>query len=134
MFWVVSIIMFCRTSNYPLHIYSLLKHIFLRSWRNCYMKKQLSFLYVLLLLFGLSNTAVKAQTSFATEDELKAKATKLFEDDEFEEAYPLYSQLLSIYPKDANYNYRLGVCMLYASDDKEKAIPFLEFAAKRPEV
>jgi hypothetical protein len=77
---------------------------------------------------------LQAQNSFGSEEELKAQAAKLFDADEFEEAYPLYSQLLSLYPKDPTYNFRLGVCMLYASDDKEKAIPFLEYAAKRPDV
>lgn len=99
-----------------------------------YMNKQLRFIFLLLLVILPGLRYAHAQTTFASEDELKQQALKLFEDDEFEEAYPLYSQLASLYPKDPNYNYRLGVCMLYASDDKEKAIPFLEFSAKKPDV
>jgi hypothetical protein len=98
-----------------------------------YMNKQLRFI-VLILFVIFSGQYSHGQTAFASEDELKQQALKLFEEDEFEEAYPLYSQLVSLYPKDANYNYRLGVCMLYASDDKEKAIPFLEYSSKKPDV
>lgn len=102
--------------------------------RGYFMNKEFRFIILVLLVLLSGFRSASAQTAFATEDELKQQALKLFEDDEFEEAYPLYSQLVSLYPKDPNYNYRLGVCMLYASDDKEKAIPFLEFAATKPEV
>jgi len=99
-----------------------------------YMKKHLRFILTFILPLVLSKTLVYAQSTFATEDELKKQAAVLFENEQFEEAYPLYSQLVSLYQKDVNYNYRLGVCMLYASDDKEKPIAFLEFASNKPEV
>ncbi|MCC6837483.1 MAG: PD40 domain-containing protein, partial [Bacteroidia bacterium] len=98
------------------------------------MKKHFRFIFLWMLLLGLNAGEVFAQNSFASEEELKLQAAKLFDEDQFEEAYPLYSQLVSLYQKDVNYNFRLGVCMLYASDDKEKPIAFLEFAAKSPEV
>ena len=98
------------------------------------MNKHLRRIFLLLITFALCTRVASAQTTFASEEELKKQAAKLFYDNDFEEAYPLYTQLTSIYPKDPNYNYRLGVCMLYASDDKEKPIPFLEFASRRPEV
>lgn len=97
------------------------------------MKKQLRFISLLLIFSGLALSRLSAQT-FGSEAELKEQAAKLFDDDQFEEAYPLYAQLASIYNKDPNINYRLGVCMLYASEDKEKPIPFLELAAKYPDV
>lgn len=88
----------------------------------------------MLLLFGLTFETIKAQTDFASEEEFKKQAAKLFDEEEFEKAYPLYSQLVSLYRKDPNYNFRLGVCMLYASDEKERAITFLEFATKNKDV
>lgn len=97
------------------------------------MKKQLSLIFLLLILPGLASLRLQAQT-FGSEAELKEQAAKLFDDDQFEEAYPLYAQLASIYNKDPNINYRLGVCMLYASEDKEKPIPFLELASRNPDV
>lgn len=100
---------------------------------NVFMKNQLRLIFLVVFTCWMLLPA-KAQTAFGSEDELKTQAAKLFDDDQFEEAYPLYSQLASLYPKDPTYNYRLGVCMLYASDDKEKPIPFLEYASKRPDV
>ncbi|MES2139563.1 MAG: hypothetical protein V4511_07625 [Bacteroidota bacterium] len=98
------------------------------------MNKHLRLIYLLLLLFGLNIQTIKAQSDFASEEEFKKQAAKLFDEEEFEKAYPLYSQLVSLYRKDPNYNYRLGVCMLYASDEKERAITFLEFATKNKDV
>ena len=72
-----------------------------------------------------------SQNVFTSEYDLKKQANKLFENEEYIKAYPLYSQLLSLYTKDAQYNYRFGACLLFASSDKAKAIPYLEFAAKR---
>ena len=71
------------------------------------------------------------QTVFSNEDDLKKQANKLFEEEDFTNAYPLFSQLLSLYPKDAQYNYKFGTCLLFSSNDKGKAIPYIEYAAKR---
>ncbi len=98
------------------------------------MNKFLGGEYILLLTFVLGSTICSGQTSFGSEQELIKQAVKLFDGEAFEEAYPLYTQLASVYAKDPNYNYRLGVCMLYANDDKEKAIPFLEYAVGKPYV
>ena len=113
--------------NYQLKYFSSVKSELL------YMK-HVRFFYLLLITLAFSTRNASAQTTFGSEEELKTQASKLFDEDKFEEAYPLYSQLTSIYPKDPNYNYRLGVCMLYASDDKEKPIAFLEFATNKPDV
>lgn len=98
------------------------------------MNKHLRLIFLLLLFFDLSIFVLKSQTDFASEEEFKKNAAKLYDAEEYEKAYPLYSQLVSLYRKDPNYNYRLGVCMLYASDEKERAITFLEFAVKSHEV
>ncbi len=82
----------------------------------------------------LGNGVANAQQKFASETDLKKEAGILFENDEFDKAFPLYSQLTSIYPKDPDYNYRLGVCMIYSFEDKEKPIRYLEYASTKPEV
>lgn len=76
-------------------------------------------------------TSVFSQNVFSSEEDLKKQANKLFEEEDFAKAYPLFSQLMSLYPKDAQYNYKFGTCLLYSSNDKEKAIPYIEYAAKR---
>ena len=98
------------------------------------MNKHFRFFFIFLLLFYLSIPFVKAQTTFASENELIKQAAKLFEDEKFEEAAPLYSQLVSNYLKDPNYNFRLGVCLLFTSGDKEKPLPYLELAVNNPDV
>ncbi|MBU1720656.1 MAG: hypothetical protein KKA07_16445, partial [Bacteroidetes bacterium] len=84
------------------------------------------FLFVFLLGFGFQ--AVVAQDAFNNEGRMKTEADRLFLDQDYAAAYPLYSQLVSVYPKNPEYNYRFGVCILHADPETEKAIPFLEFA------
>jgi hypothetical protein len=88
----------------------------------------------LVLLLMLLCFKPKAQnTAFNTMDELKAEANRLFEDDEYAKCYKLYSQLVSNYPKDPEFNYRLGVCMLYCEPDKKKCFPYFQLAISKPE-
>jgi cell division septation protein DedD len=88
---------------------------------------------MLLVCFTLlwSAQGLSAQTA-GSEEEVKKKAAELFENEDYAAAFPLYSQLLANYPKDPNYNYRFGVCMLYSSADKTKAVPYLETASNDP--
>lgn len=65
----------------------------------------------------------------ASFEDVKKEADKLFKDEEYVKAYKLYSQLVSNFPKDAEYNFRLGVCMIYAEPDKKKCLPYLKVAA-----
>lgn len=95
------------------------------------MFKQLGrFLLVLALLFA----SIVAYPQYASEAELKKAAEKLFIDENYAEALPLFSQLLSLYPKDPDYNYKLGACMLFAEEDKEKGLKYLNFATGKANV
>jgi hypothetical protein len=85
------------------------------------------------LSFLLAGISVQAQTNATSEEEVKKNAAAFFDKGDYPAAFPLYSQLLATYPKDPNYNYRFGVCMLYANADKDKALPFLEKASKDPD-
>lgn len=82
-------------------------------------------LFALVVLCSFSTFA-----QFKNEDELKKEAARLFEDEDYAPAFKLYSQLVSNYPKDPNYNYRLGVCALYSEANKKKSIQYLQFAVK----
>ena len=66
------------------------------------------------------------------EDDLKKQAEKYFEDEDYNLAYKLYAQLVSNYPKDPEFNYRLGVCMLYTEPDKKKPFSYLKIAINNP--
>jgi hypothetical protein len=58
---------------------------------------------------------------------LEAESYFLFE--EYNEALPLYLRLNEKFPENDNINYKIGVCYLNNSYEKEKAIGYLERAA-----
>jgi len=92
------------------------------------------FLFLVLFLFpGIINAQSNAAQKEAQQRMEKAAAA-YFEQDDLVSAYPLYSQLLSIYPHDPTYNYRFGACMLYANGDKKKAIKYILYALKQSSV
>jgi hypothetical protein len=83
----------------------------------------------LIFLILLTGCPVFSQNSSAIED-VKKIARKVFEDEDYTTAYKMYSQLVANYPKDPEYNFKLGVCMIFAEPDKKKCLPYLQFAAK----
>lgn len=66
------------------------------------------------------------------DQQVRAKADQLFQEQRFAEAMPLYSQLVSLAPADRNLNYRFGACLLFGNADKEPAISHLRFATDAP--
>ena len=77
-----------------------LKHIFLK--------------YILLLFFVLIGFVSNAQKhKHKPEQKLIEEAAALYKAGNYVKALPLYSQLLSLNPKDPYYSYRFGVCLLY---------------------
>lgn len=85
---------------------------------------------LLLLFFLFFFGPQRVFSQYANEEELKKQAAQYFEDEDYANGYKAYSQLVSNYPKDPNYNYRLGVCMLFTEPDKKKCYTYLEFANK----
>jgi hypothetical protein len=85
-------------------------------------------LIILLICLLFASQYASAQSNFGSEKELRKQAEGLFKDDDYASALPLFSQLLSLYPKDPNFNYKYGVCLLYAKENKEKPLPYLLFA------
>jgi len=81
----------------------------------------------LLLAFSVS---VQGQNNYKSLDDVKKNAEKLFSARDYVKATPLFSQLLSNYPKDPNYNYKYGVCVLYTNRDRSRCIKYLEFASR----
>jgi hypothetical protein len=94
-------------------------------------KKYLMFFLAVIFTVLLAPASLCAQTPGSEADVIKNAASH-FEKEDYPAAMPLYSQLLANHPNDPNYNYRFGVCMLFANADKGKALPFLEVASKDP--
>ena len=89
---------------------------------------RLGYLFLFLAIIYCSDS----YSQIKNEDDLKKQADKHFEDEDYNLAYKLYAQLVSLYPKDPEYNYRLGVCMLYTEPDKKKPYSYLQIATKNP--
>lgn len=68
-----------------------------------------------------------AQNDLGSDEEVIKLADELFRNAEYARAMPLYSQLLSLHPKDPFYSYRFGVSMLYTDrSDPERPLRFIE--------
>jgi tetratricopeptide (TPR) repeat protein len=67
---------------------------------------------------------------YDNEKDLIKAATKFFKSEEYFEASPLYSQLVTNYPQNPEYNFKYGACLIYTSNDKSKAVKYLEYAVK----
>lgn len=65
-----------------------------------------------------------------TEAEILDQANKYFIDEKFVEATPLYLRLLSLQPKNIDYNYRYGTCLLFNSNKKQESIRYLKYATE----
>jgi len=90
---------------------------------------------VLITFLLLHFIGANCQTTYKSEKDLKKNAEILFKNENFVAALPLFSQLLSLYPKDPNYSYKFGTCLLMADKrDIEKPIKYLEAASNSPEV
>ena len=87
---------------------------------------------ILLFLLSLFYCQIFSQKTLSL-NEVKNEADRYFEDGEFTKAYKPYTQLVANYPKDPEYNYRLGVCMIYCEPDKKKCISYLKTASKNSE-
>jgi hypothetical protein len=86
-------------------------------------------IFVVFVLFCTS-IAAKAQTA---DEKLALDAGKLFEQREYLRAYPMYSQLVSLYPNHPEYHYKFGACGIYADPDKMNAVRYLQGAIKKGE-
>ena len=84
-------------------------------------------------VFLLLSLNAKSQ-EFSSEADLIEHANELFKNEEFVKATSYFSQLLSLYPQDPEYNFKYGTCLLFFDQDKEKALKYLEYAASKEEV
>lgn len=66
-----------------------------------------------------------------TEEQLIKEANGYFNSGQFLKAFPLYSQLVSLYPNHPEYNYKFGACAIYSDQDKTKAVKFLTIATAK---
>jgi hypothetical protein len=92
------------------------------------------FKLLVITLMLLSVTRVATGQSFSSKEELEAAANVLFSKQQYAEAKPLFSQLLSQDAMNPDYNYRFGVCIMFTESDKAKPLPYVEGGANSPGV
>ncbi len=63
-----------------------------------------------------------------TEGDIKERADKLFEKEQYVEATKDYLHLLSLNPMSHDYNFRYGACLLYNSQQKDQGMRYLNYA------
>lgn len=95
--------------------------------------KQTSYIfYLLIVLFLQFAEDSSAQSSYASSEEMEKGADKLFKKENYIDAFPLYSQMLSLDVDNPELNYRFGVCLLYADrSDTYAPIKFLRKAVDK---
>jgi len=81
------------------------------------------------LCFSLNSYA-----QYSSVEELKEVANRMFEEEDYAGSIKLFSQLLSTYSKDPNYNYKYGACVLFGARDKVEALRYLKFAVTKSNV
>jgi len=84
-----------------------------------------------LFIAMLALSVVSASAQKTTEAQLAKEANAYFESGQYLKAFPLYSQLVSLHPQDATYNYKFGACAIFGQADKGQAIKHLSFATKK---
>ena len=92
--------------------------------------KALIFLFIGLII---SFNGLIAQTNYESEEDMIKAAKEMFEEGQYSKAMPLYSQLVSLYPKEAVYNMNYGVCLMHAERDKKRCLKYLKYAASKSE-
>lgn len=92
-----------------------------------------NFLFIAVVFGGILLPGVLFSQNKETAETEKQAAT-YFEEGNYIQSQKLYNQLITLYPKDPNYNYRYGACVLFTESDKQKSLKYLEFAVSQPEV
>jgi len=82
--------------------------------------------FLLILLLGAFQLF-----SQETKEDIEKKALNYFQKELFIEATPLYLRLLSLEPRNPNYNYRYGTCLLYNSSEKQDAFKYLNYSVQK---
>lgn len=90
-------------------------------------------IFLLTALFCIDNVFVIAQETAKNtqEKQLEEKAFALFRGEKFSEALPLMSQLLSMFPKEPEYNYGYAACLIETNQETEKAVKYLQYAGSK---
>lgn len=80
------------------------------------------------IVFNLIVLSIGQMCWAQTDDEIRVRANKLFEEEEYVSATADFLHLLSLNPMEHDLNFKYGACLLYNSTSKQQAIRYLNFA------
>ena len=86
-----------------------------------------------ILLFSMVQISF-GQVNGTSDGDKKDKALEAFNNENYSEAYTLFSSLISKHPKDGLYHYYCGLSLYFQNSELEKAVEYLEYASGRPSV
>ncbi|MFZ6051430.1 hypothetical protein [Halocola ammonii] len=84
-----------------------------------------------LLVFTLLTAAAFSVFSQQSEDKLMERADGLFAEQKYAEAFPVYSQLVSLHPQSPVLNFKFGACAVYTGEGQTTSIKHLNFAIQK---
>src|SRR5690554_6898153 len=82
-------------------------------------------LHIFIIILFFSQFLVFSQE---TREDIEKRANSYFSNEMYIEATPLFLHLISLEPRNANYNYKYGTCLLFNSQEKQHAFKYLNYA------
>lgn len=82
--------------------------------------------HIVVLVFFLLGTEI----ALSQDKEMIDRANKLFEKENYVDCKQDFLQLISLQPKNADFNFKYGVCLLYSDNEKSQALRYLNYAVK----
>ncbi|NQX97643.1 MAG: PD40 domain-containing protein, partial [Flavobacteriales bacterium] len=82
----------------------------------------------LIIIFGIALLNLNAQNEKFSQSFLEANT--LIEENQFNVALPIWLKLQTEQPANFNLNYKVGLCYIYSSNDKKKALKYLVTAVQ----
>jgi hypothetical protein len=93
------------------------------------MRKNVRYILIIIAFFLPFSAMLSFAQTQGNDDKLtEEKALKFYNDRDYSNALPLYSQLLSLYPKDEVYNLNYAACLIETNQQVEKALKYLQYA------
>ncbi len=81
-------------------------------------------IFIVFILIFISNVSYSQETM----EEIRIAGEKLFEEEKYLEATPFYLRLIAVEPRNHNYNFRYGTCLLYNTNTGQDVFKYLNYA------
>lgn len=100
---------------------------------NNYIIKLLNMRFIVVIALSIiatANNSFSQKPKLEIEKALSEKAQLLLDNENYNDALPLFVRLDSIEPGNIDYTYKTGICYLNARNNRAKALPYFEEVLK----